>query len=146
MKSQIGHAKAAAGIASLIKTSLAIYNKVLPPSVNFETPNPTVDWATSPFRVITKAEPWNTDKIRRANVSAFGFGGTNFHVALEEMNESLLKKAAETKVEAAPISTPVKEQKTMNATSYNLLVPGEKIQSDMLTFSADTKQDLFNVW
>ncbi|WP_428054258.1 SDR family NAD(P)-dependent oxidoreductase [Candidatus Avelusimicrobium facis] len=150
VKSQIGHAKAAAGIASLIKTSLALYNKVLPPSVNFQTPNPTVDWATSPFRVITQAEPWNTDKVRRANVSAFGFGGTNFHVALEEMNDDLVRKtqnAAQDKVCAAAISYPtpaVQEQSNMNATNYSLLVPGEKIQSDVLTFSADTKQDLFN--
>ena len=150
VKSQIGHAKAAAGIASLIKTSLALYNKVLPPSVNFQTPNPTVDWATSPFRVITQAEPWNTDKVRRANVSAFGFGGTNFHVALEEMNDDLVRKtqnAARDKVCAAAISHPtpaVQEQSNMNATNYSLLVPGEKIQSDVLTFSADTKQDLFN--
>ncbi len=144
VKSQIGHAKAAAGIASLIKTSLAIYNKVLPPSVNFETPNPTVDWATSPFRVITKAEPWNTDKVRRANVSAFGFGGTNFHVALEEMNDGLLSKTPQTPSAVSSISTPKQELSTMNATPYNLLVPGEKIQGDMLTFSADTKQELFN--
>ena len=148
VKSQIGHAKAAAGIASLIKTSLALYNKVLPPSVNFETPNPTVDWASSPFRVITKAEPWNSDKIRRANVSAFGFGGTNFHVAMEEMNDELVKKTQEHKVCAAKISTSApaaaQEKKEMNATEYSLLVPGEKIQSDVLTFSADTKQELFN--
>ena len=145
VKSQIGHAKAAAGIASLIKTSLALYNKVLPPSVNFETPNPTVDWNTTPFRVITQAQPWPDGKIRRANVSAFGFGGTNFHVALEEMNDSLLKKPepAPTVVAAAPISTP--KQENVNMTQYTLHVPGEKIQSDVLTFSAATKQELFNV-
>ena len=145
VKSQIGHAKAAAGIASLIKTSMALYNKVLPPSVNFETPNPTVDWASSPFRVITKAEPWNTDKVRRANVSAFGFGGTNFHVALEEMNDGLLKKEADTKVCNETISTPVVEEtQVMNTTTYELRVPGEKIQGDVLTFSAPTKQELFS--
>ena len=145
VKSQIGHAKAAAGIASLIKTSMALYNKVLPPSVNFETPNPTVDWATSPFRVITKAEEWTTDKVRRANVSAFGFGGTNFHVALEEMNDGLLKKETETKVCCEKISTPVVEEKSvMNSNNYELRVPGEKIQGDVLTFSAPTKQELFN--
>ncbi len=143
VKSQIGHAKAAAGIASLIKTSLALYNKVLPPSVNFETPNPTVDWATCPFRVITKLEDWNTDKVRRANVSAFGFGGTNFHVAMEEMNDGLLKKEEETKVcHCAVPSTPKQENVNM---TYTLHVPGEKIQSDVLTFSAATKQELFNV-
>ncbi len=148
VKSQIGHAKAAAGIASLIKTSLALYNKVLPPSVNFETPNPTVDWATCPFRVITKAEEWKTDKVRRANVSAFGFGGTNFHVAMEEMNDGLLKKEEEAKADenkvchSAVTATPKQENVNM---TYTLHVPGEKIQSDVLTFSAATKQELFNV-
>ena len=145
VKSQIGHAKAAAGIASLIKTSLALYNEVLPPSVNFETPNPIVDWSTCPFRVITKAEEWPGDKIRRANVSAFGFGGTNFHVAMEEMNDSLLKKAEESKQQVT-VSAPVQEKPTMTSSnSYTLHVPGEKIQSDVLTFSAPTKQELFNV-
>ena len=144
VKSQIGHAKAAAGIASLIKTSLALYNKVLPPSVNFETPNPIVDWSTCPFRVITKAEEWNTNKVRRANVSAFGFGGTNFHVAMEEMNDGLLKKAEETSTHT--VATPVQEKPTMTSrNSYTLHVPGEKIQSDVLTFSAASKQELFNV-
>ncbi|MDY6038876.1 MAG: beta-ketoacyl synthase N-terminal-like domain-containing protein, partial [Elusimicrobiaceae bacterium] len=148
VKSQIGHAKAAAGIASLIKTSLALYNKVLPPSVNFETPNPTVNWATCPFRVITKLEDWNTDKVRRANVSAFGFGGTNFHVAMEEMNDGLLKKEEEAKSQENKVchcavpSTPKQENVNM---TYTLHVPGEKIQSDVLTFSAATKQELFNV-
>ena len=142
VKSQIGHAKAAAGIASLIKTALALYNKVLPPSVNFKTPNPIVDWATCPFRVITHTEDWSTNKVRRANVSAFGFGGTNFHVAMEEMNDGLLKPAEEATQHT--VSTPAQEKSTMSS-SYTLHVPGEKIQSDVLTFSAATKQELFNV-
>ncbi|MBR4592771.1 MAG: acyltransferase domain-containing protein, partial [Elusimicrobiaceae bacterium] len=142
VKSQIGHAKAAAGIASLIKTSLALYNKVLPPSVNFETPNPTVDWSVSPFRVITQTQPWPDGKIRRANVSAFGFGGTNFHVAMEEMNDHLLHQ--EPASAACTTTTSTQEHLTMN-NSYILHVPGEKIQSDVLTFSAATKQELFSV-
>ena len=142
VKSQIGHAKAAAGIASFIKTSLALYNRVLPPSVNFETPNPTVDWCTCPFRVITQVQPWPDGKIRRANVSAFGFGGTNFHVAMEEMNDHLLHK--EPTAVSAAAATPQEEQPSMNH-SYILHMPGEKIQSDVLTFSAPTKQELFSV-
>ncbi len=152
VKSQIGHAKAAAGIAALIKTSLALYNKVLPPSINFETPNPNVDWATCPFRVITKTEPWPDGKIRRANVSAFGFGGTNFHVAMEEMNDGLLKKQG-TPVQASSIpATPAAATPAQTVhvaaparTEYVLHVPGEKIQSDVLTFSAATKEELYNV-
>ena len=148
VKSQIGHAKAAAGIAALIKTSLALYNKVLPPSVNFETPNPIVNWAQCPFRVITKAEPWPDGKIRRANVSAFGFGGTNFHVAMEEMNDSLLHKPAAVSAQAAQpasVSANVSVSAAPKAASYTLHVPGEKIQSDVLTFSAATKEELYQV-
>ncbi|MDR0291525.1 MAG: acyltransferase domain-containing protein, partial [Elusimicrobium sp.] len=140
IKSQIGHAKAAAGVASLIKTALALHNKVLPPSINFEEPNPRIDWAKSPFRVITKTEQWNTGKIRRANISSFGFGGTNFHVALEEMHPGLIvKKEVKT---AACSNTPVKEN-LMNA-PYKLLVEGEKLQGEMLMFSGATKQELIN--
>ena len=142
VKSQIGHAKAAAGIAALIKTSLALYHKVLPPSVNFETPNPNVDWATCPFRVITKAEPWPEGKIRRANVSAFGFGGTNFHVAMEEMNDTLLHKPASGPAQAA---VPVASTTVVTKSNYTLHVPGEKIQSDVLSFSANTKEELYQV-
>ncbi|MBR5151527.1 MAG: polyketide synthase, partial [Elusimicrobiaceae bacterium] len=149
VKSQIGHAKAAAGIAALIKTALALHNKVLPPSVNFETPNPNVDWATCPFRVITHAEPWPAGKIRRANVSAFGFGGTNFHVAMEEMNDTLLHKSVSTSVQSAqaPLQTvqSVGAPHTVKTSSYTLHVPGEKIQSDVLTFSAATKEELYQV-
>ena len=144
VKSQIGHAKAAAGIASLIKTALALHHKVLPPSVNFVTPNPAVDWAKSPFRVITQAQAWPDGKIRRANVSAFGFGGTNFHVAMEEMNDHLLHKETAQVTSCAETVTPKQESVTMN-NSYILHVPGEKIQSDVLTFSAPTRQELFSV-
>ena len=142
VKSQIGHAKAAAGIAALIKTTLALYNKVLPPSVNFETPNPNVDWTTCPFRVITKAEAWPDGKIRRANVSAFGFGGTNFHVAMEEMNDTLLQQKTTTTAQAA---VPVTVSAAAQTPAYTLHVPGEKIQSDVLTFSAATKEELYQV-
>ncbi|MHA1777372.1 MAG: beta-ketoacyl synthase N-terminal-like domain-containing protein, partial [Promethearchaeota archaeon] len=86
VKSQIGHLKSAAAIAALIKTSLALYHKTIPPSVNFNTPNPKIDWEKAPFYVNTQTQPWELSEssIRRAGVSAFGFGGTNFHVVLEE--------------------------------------------------------------
>ncbi len=133
VKSQIGHAKAAAGVAAMIKVALAIKEKTLPPSINFETPNPNVDWSTTPFKVITKAQPWETgDKLRRGNISSFGFGGTNFHAALEEYN---------------PNSKPVKVanhsiKKETNMQDINLKVEGEKLQGDFLVFSADTKEEL----
>jgi|CZKS01.1.fsa_nt_gi acyl transferase domain-containing protein/NAD(P)-dependent dehydrogenase (short-subunit alcohol dehydrogenase family)/acyl carrier protein len=86
VKSNIGHLKSAAGAVGLLKTALALRDKVLPPSVHCEHPNPDIDFDHSPLRVNTELRPWTVaaDSIRRAGVSAFGFGGTNFHAVLEE--------------------------------------------------------------
>ncbi|MFI7441620.1 amino acid adenylation domain-containing protein [Nonomuraea indica] len=83
VKSNIGHADAAAGMAGLIKTVMALKHRTLPPTVNFATPNPRIDF--SPFHVPTAGAEWpRGDRPRRAGVSAFGMGGTNAHVVLEE--------------------------------------------------------------
>ncbi|MEQ8970426.1 MAG: beta-ketoacyl synthase N-terminal-like domain-containing protein [Coleofasciculus sp. C1-SOL-03] len=90
VKSQIGHAKAAAGAASLIKTALALHHQVLPPMLNVTQPNPKFGIETSPFYLNTQTRPWLKGKSgtpRRAGVSAFGFGGTNYHVVLEEYEQ-----------------------------------------------------------
>jgi len=86
VKSNIGHLKGAAGAAGLLKTALALRDKVLPPSVHCEHPSPDIDFAHSPLYVNTELKPWTVpaDTPRRAGVSAFGFGGTNFHLVLEE--------------------------------------------------------------
>ena len=86
VKSNIGHLKSAAGAAGLLKTILALYNKTLPPTVNFDRPNPNIDFSSLPFRVLNTAQEWEVrkDQFRFAGVSAFGFGGTNFHLVLEE--------------------------------------------------------------
>ncbi len=85
LKSNIGHVDAAAGVAGLIKTVLAMKHQLLPPSLHFETPNPEIDFANSPFFVNAKLSEWKTNGApRRAGVSAFGIGGTNCHVIVEE--------------------------------------------------------------
>jgi len=87
VKSQIGHTKAAAGAASLIKVSLALHQKVLPPTINVEQPRGDVDFPNSPLYVNARTRPWLREPrraVRRAAVSSFGFGGTNFHCLLEE--------------------------------------------------------------
>ncbi len=87
VKSQIGHTKAAAGAAGLIKAALALHHRVLPPTINVAAPNPKFGLEGSPLYLNTHARPWlrTADAPpRRAAVSAFGFGGTNFHVVLEE--------------------------------------------------------------
>ena len=75
-----------AGAAGLLKTVLALHHGEIPPSLGFAAPNPNIDFRDNPFRVNTTLEEWelNGHEVRRAGVSAFGFGGTNFHAVLEE--------------------------------------------------------------
>jgi acyl transferase domain-containing protein len=84
VKTNLGHLEAAAGIAQLIKVLLSLQHRQLPPSLNFEHPNPHIPFATSPFAVNTKLQPWESQTPRRAGISSFGMGGTNAHVILEE--------------------------------------------------------------
>jgi acyl transferase domain-containing protein/acyl carrier protein len=85
VKTNIGHLDAAAGITGFIKTVLALHHKRIPPSLHFETANPQIDFANSPFYVNTQLTEWETNGTpRRAGVSSFGFGGTNVHAILEE--------------------------------------------------------------
>jgi len=81
VKTNIGHLDAAAGVAGLIKTVLALEHGLIPPSLHFEAPNPKIDFSSSPFYVNSKATAWQRGAIpRRAGVSSFGIGGTNAHV------------------------------------------------------------------
>jgi acyl transferase domain-containing protein/NAD(P)-dependent dehydrogenase (short-subunit alcohol dehydrogenase family) len=86
VKSQIGHTKAAAGVAGLIKAAAALYHKVLPPTIKVKQPIAPLQAEDSPFYINTEARPWmpSPRHPRRAAVSAFGFGGSNFHCVLEE--------------------------------------------------------------
>jgi len=87
VKSQIGHTKAAAGAASLVKVALALHHKLLPPTLNVTQPNPKYGIEESSFYINSEPRPWfrtEHELPRRAGVSSFGFGGTNYHTVLEE--------------------------------------------------------------
>jgi acyl transferase domain-containing protein/acyl carrier protein len=85
VKTNVGHLDTAAGVAGLIKTVLALKHKMIPPSLNFEHPNPNINFANSPFYVNARLSPWDVSgTTRRAGVSSFGMGGTNAHLILEE--------------------------------------------------------------
>jgi acyl transferase domain-containing protein len=84
VKTNIGHLDAAAGVAGLIKTVLSLEHRQIPPSLHYETPNPQIDFAASPFRVATELTEWKSEGPRRAGVSAFGIGGTNAHAIVQE--------------------------------------------------------------
>lgn len=84
VKTNIGHLDAAAGVAGLIKTALALKYKRIPASLNFTAPNPRLEIEQSPFYVVNTLREWPSKKQRLAGVSSFGIGGTNAHVILEE--------------------------------------------------------------
>ena len=134
VKSNFGHLKGAAGAAGLLKTTLALRDKVLPPSVHCEHLNPNIDFAHSPLYVNTELKPWTMppDGVRRAGLSAFGFGGTNFHAVLEEYIPHRLNGNGKRSVAVSEIPTTVKESimntqdvsRTSTASSYKAPLRG----------------------
>lgn len=89
LKTNVGHLEAAAGVAGLIKATLALHHRRIPASLHYEAPNPEIDFASSPFYVAATRMAWPGGATpRRAGVSALGVGGTNVHVVLEEGSRS----------------------------------------------------------
>ncbi len=128
VKSQIGHTKAAAGAASLIKAALALHYKVLPPTLKVSKPVDPLNAPDSPFSVNTQMRPWlpNAHHPRRAGVSAFGFGGSNFHAVLEEHKPAKSEVDWSGRVQIYPMSA---------ATPQELAVALVKVPTDWNEFA-----------
>ncbi len=111
VKSMIGHTKAAAGAAGIIKSALSLYHKVLPPTLKADIPDPELKITETPFYLNTTLRPWFSKKEhpRRSGVSAFGFGGSNFHVILEEYRPHKQKVSWDGSVEIVALSASTKE-------------------------------------
>ena len=107
VKSNIGHLKAGAGAAGLLKAVMAIYHKILPPTLNCEKPNPNINFNATPFYLLTEAREWERrgNTPRRAGVSAYGFGGTNFHIVLEEYIPGMIRTEPKVYASAAVSQT-----------------------------------------
>jgi polyketide synthase PksN len=98
VKSNIGHADTAAGLAGCIKLALSLRERTMVPTIHYQTPNPAIDFANSPFYVATQRAPWpRYGAPRRAALSSFGIGGSNVHAILEECPEPARDGMAEAK-------------------------------------------------
>ena len=128
VKSQIGHTKAAAGAASMIKAALALENRTLPGMIKVDQPNPKLDVEASPFYVNTEARPWfsNPSHPRRAAVSSFGFGGSNYHAVLEEYPQSEREPVWDGSVEMIAISAATPEELNQALDTWGQLAPAIK--------------------
>ncbi|MEX0279108.1 MAG: SDR family NAD(P)-dependent oxidoreductase, partial [Ruegeria sp.] len=134
VKTNIGHLDTAAGVASLIKASLALHNRQLPPSLGFEKPNPAIDFENSPFQVNDRLTDWvPKNGPRRAGVNSLGVGGTNAHAILQE---------APARADSQPSDWPF-QLLTLSARGKKALDQGADALADHLR--ANPAQDLADV-
>jgi len=142
VKSQIGHTKAAAGAAGLIKAALALHHKVIPPTIKVIQPLEVVSSGNTPFYVPTEKRPWlpQGDSPRRAAVSAFGFGGSNFHTVLEEYGADKAAAEWDGSVQIIPFSgeNPAALEKNIAA------LPPESSWSELRAFAAAARTSFNN--
>ncbi|WP_080056139.1 type I polyketide synthase [Spirosoma aerolatum] len=140
IKSNMGHLTQAAGVAGLIKTTLALYHEQLPASINFTRPNPAIDFASTPFFVNTQLVDWRPvgDWPRRAGVSSFGVGGTNVHVILEESGVERPQSAEGRPVQL--LSWSAKSSGSLEAYTRKLTQAVEQVEDTALADLAFTLQ------
>lgn len=117
VKANIGHLDAAAGVSGLIKTVLAMRHRTIPPVANFQTPNPRIDFEATPFYVSREASPWDPQGSRVAGISAFGVGGVNAHLLLEEAPRAAWKPGHR---KAELLNVSARSEAALNAALSNL--------------------------
>ena len=134
VKSQLGHTKAAAGVAGVIKVALALKHKVLPPTLKVTEPLDALKNGSSPFYINTTKRPWlsSEDHPRRAAVSAFGFGGTNFHCVLEEADAAKAAPDFDSETTLLPFSADTREELIGSAEAF----PSDRKGSDLRALAA----------
>ncbi|MBW1958376.1 MAG: acyltransferase domain-containing protein, partial [Deltaproteobacteria bacterium] len=143
VKSMIGHTKAAAGAAGLMKAALSIYNKVLPPTLKVDEPDPKLNIHNSPFYLNTTTRPWfsNNEHPRRAGISSFGFGGSNFHVVVEEYRKHKQEITWHGSVEIIALSASSREQLKEHLHDFKTHVDKNLSYEDLSKITAKTRAD-----
>ncbi|UCF95455.1 MAG: acyltransferase domain-containing protein, partial [Desulfobacterales bacterium] len=142
VKSMIGHTKAAAGAAGLMKAALALYHKVLPPTLKAAAPDPRLNIDQSPFYLNPSSRPWfsDVDHPRRAGVSSFGFGGSNFHVVLEEFRSDKRDIAWDGSVEIAAFSAQELNELGAQIKAFKNAVDGGLTAPELSSQIAESRQ------
>ena len=144
IKSNMGHLTAAAGVAGFIKTVLSLYNRQIPPSINYHHANPDIDFLNSPFYVNDRLTDWDSKGSRRAGVSSFGVGGTNVHIVLEEFPQAAKNSGPGRPVHL--INWSAKSQSSREAYSQSLkqFMEGDAIKLADLSYSLQIHRASFN--
>lgn len=152
LKSNMGHLDAAAGVAGIIKTALALEHKKIPAAINYNTSNPDIDFEHSPFYLTDHTIDWNenydlegTVIPRRAGISSFGFGGTNVHVILEEappINKKLNLSRDNKLIVLSAKTKKSLEMITLKLSEFLLKYPDTDL--DQLAFALQTGRKAFN--
>ncbi len=147
VKSQIGHTKAAAGVAGMMKAALAIHHRALPPTIKVKQPNPRLANADAPFYLNTEARPWigRDNQPRRAAVSAFGFGGSNFHAVLESPRTALPQPAWDGSVQIVALSANDRNELCRQADEWRSRAEAGELDGDWLAFRAAQSRRAFSV-
>ena len=143
VKSMIGHTKAAAGAAGLMKAVLSVYNKALPPTLKVGTPDPKLNIHQSPFYLNTQTRPWFSKKEhpRRSGVSAFGFGGSNFHVLIEEYHRQKQEISWDGSVEIAALSAEKHHELNALLNSFKATLDKTSTPEEISAAAAKTRKD-----
>ncbi|WP_257165478.1 type I polyketide synthase [Bradyrhizobium sp. SRS-191] len=106
LKSNVGHLKAAAGVAGLIKAALALHHREIPPTLHYRSANPKLELGRTRFAINDRLQPWTSDRARLAAVSSFGIGGTNAHAVLQEAPAPVVRETANQRPLILPLSAP----------------------------------------
>ncbi|MCU0287253.1 MAG: KR domain-containing protein, partial [Acidobacteria bacterium] len=145
VKTNIGHLDAAAGAAGFIKTVLILKHKLVAPSLHFISPNPSIDFENSPFRVNTQLVEWKSGHFpRRAGVSSFGIGGTNIHIILEEAPSDLIQTTTERAYKLIMLSAKSQsalDSMTENLATYIMKNPG--LNLDHVAYTLQTGRNIY---
>ncbi|NQT69981.1 MAG: acyltransferase domain-containing protein, partial [Desulfobacteraceae bacterium] len=143
VKSMIGHTKAAAGAAGLMKIVLALHHKVLPPTLKIDQPDPNLKIHESPLYLNTETRPWfsSKDHPRRSGVSAFGFGGSNFHLVLEEYRPDKEVVSWDGAVEIAALSAPDAQGLVEHLNSLKAVITSGASFQEISIKAAQTRSD-----